>query len=57
MGSRTPLQGGILVAVLWILGQIVLWTVATLATAFLSLLLAMLMGGTLDPANWEGMTR
>jgi hypothetical protein len=54
VGSRTPLHGGLLVAVLWLALQAVIWTAVLLATMFLSLLLVMLVGGTLDPTNWKG---
>ena len=43
MGSRTPLQGGIVVALLWIVLQLVIWAAALAATMFLSLLLGALI--------------
>lgn len=54
MGSRTPLDGGLVVAVLWLLVQAVVWAAVILATMFLSLVLVALVGGTLDPTNWKG---
>lgn len=54
MGSRTPFHGGIIVAIAWGLLQLVLWTVALLATMFLSLLLLALVGSALNPTNWIG---
>lgn len=54
MGSRTPLHGGLLVAVLWLLLQLAIWTACLLATMFLSVVLVFLVGGTLDPTNWKG---
>lgn len=54
MGSRTPLQGGVVVAILWLLVQAVIWAGVILATMFLSLLLVVLVGSTLDPTNWKG---
>lgn len=53
MGSRTPLHGGLLVAVLWLLVQAVWWIACLLAAMFLSLLLVVLVGSTLDPTNWR----
>jgi hypothetical protein len=53
--SRTPLQGGIVVALAWIIGQIVLWAVVVVASMFLSVVLVYLLAGTLDPTNWNGM--
>lgn len=54
MGSRTPFHGGIIVAIIWGLLQLALWTVALLATMFLSLLLFVLVGSALNPTNWIG---
>lgn len=42
-----------MVAVLWLLLQLAVWTAVLLATMFLSLVLVMLVGGTLDPTNWK----
>lgn len=53
MGSRTPLHGGFVVALLWILTQIVIWAACALATMFLSLVLVYLVAGTLNPNNWS----
>lgn len=53
MGSRTPYNGGLVVAVLWLLVQVTVWAACLLATMFLSLLLVALVGGTLDPTNWK----
>ena len=54
MASRTPLHGGPLVAAAWILGQIIIWTSALAATAFLTLLLAAMTVAAFDPTNWKG---
>lgn len=54
MASRTPLHGGPVVAMLWVLGQIVLWAVVVVSTALLSLVLVALCIGLLDPTNWKG---
>jgi hypothetical protein len=54
LASRTPLHGGIVVAVLWIVGQIILWTVVVASTALLSVVLIALVVGILDPTNWNG---
>jgi hypothetical protein len=53
MGSRTPLHGGLLVAVLWLVLQVVVWVACLLASMFLSLVLVVLVGSTLDPTNWR----
>lgn len=55
MGSRTPLHGGTLVAVLWMLGQVVVWAAVAVSTAFLSVLAASLIVAALNPANWKGL--
>lgn len=55
MANRTPLHCGIVVAVLWILGQVVLWSVVAVSTAFLSVLAVSLILGTLNPDNWKGL--
>jgi hypothetical protein len=54
VGSRTPFHGGIIVATVWALLQLALWTVALLATMFLTLLLLALVGSALNPTNWIG---
>ena len=46
--------GSLLGAVLSLLLRAVIWTAVLLATLFLSLVLVMLVGGTLDPTNWKG---
>lgn len=55
VASRTPLHGGIVVALLWIIGQVVLWAAVAMATAFLSVLAVSLILGTLNPDNWKGL--
>lgn len=54
MTSRTPPHGGPVVALLWILGQIVLWVAVVASTALLSLVLIALIVGLFDPTNWKG---
>jgi hypothetical protein len=54
VSSRTPLHGGPLLAALWILGQVALWTVVVACTALLSVVLIALVVGILDPTNWNG---
>lgn len=54
MGSRTPFHGGIIVAIVWTLLQLALWTVALLATVVLSVVLFVLVGSALNPTNWIG---
>lgn len=55
MGSRTPLQGGIIVALVWILLQAAIWAAAAIATLFLSVLLLMLVLLPLTTTpNWIG---
>ena len=54
MASRTPFYGGIIVAIVWTLLQLALWTLALLATLFLSLVLVVLVGSALNPTNWIG---
>jgi hypothetical protein len=51
---RTPLHGGIVVAALWIVGQVALWTVVVVCTALLSVVLIALVVGIFDPTNWNG---
>lgn len=53
MARRTPLHGGFVVALLWIVTQIALWAAVAIATAFLSLVLVFLLAGTLNPNNWS----
>jgi hypothetical protein len=55
MSSRTPLHGGIVVALLWIALQVLLWAAVAVATAFLSLLAVSLILGTLNPDNWKAL--
>lgn len=47
------MDGGIVVAVLWLLIQAIVWTVVVIASLFLSLVLIVLVGSTLDPTNWR----
>jgi hypothetical protein len=54
VSSRTPLHGGIVVAVQRIVGQIILWTVVVASTALLSAVLIALVAGILDPTNCKG---
>jgi hypothetical protein len=54
VAKRTPLHGGPIVAVVWIVGQVILWTVVVACTALLSLVLIALVVGILDPTNWNG---
>ena len=44
---------GLLGAVLWLVIQAIIWTVVLLASLFLSLVLVVLVGSTLDPTNWR----
>lgn len=55
MASRTPLHGGPVVALLWVLGQIVLWVAVVASTVLLSLVLVALIVGLFDPTNWKGV--
>jgi hypothetical protein len=54
VASRTPLHGGPIVAMVWIVGQVILWTVVVASTALLSVVLIALVVGILDPTNWNG---
>ena len=54
MGSGTPFHGGIIVSIVWTLLQLALWTVALLATLFLSVVLVVLVGSAINPTNWIG---
>lgn len=54
MASRTPLHGGPVVALLWVIGQIVLWAVVIVSTALLSLVLIAMIIAATDPTNWNG---
>ena len=51
---RVRLDAASLVAaVLSLLIQAIIWTVVLLASMFLSLVLVVLVGSTLDPTNWR----
>lgn len=54
MGSRTPLQGGIIVALAWILLQAAIWAAVAIATLFLFGLLLMLLMLPLTTTPWNG---
>lgn len=54
MARSTPWNSGLLFAIVWLLLQTVIWAACLIASAFLSLLLIALLGGTLDPTNWKG---
>lgn len=47
------MDGGLVVAVLWLIIQAIVWTVVLIASMFLSLVLVVLVGSTLDPTNWR----
>jgi hypothetical protein len=54
MSRRATLDaGGIIAAVLWLIIQAIIWTIVLLASMFLSLVLVLLVGSTLDPTNWR----
>lgn len=54
MARRARLDAvGLLGAVLWLIIQAIIWTVVLLASMFLSLVLVVLVGSTLDPTNWR----
>jgi hypothetical protein len=54
VARRTPLHGGPIAAVVWIVGQVILWTIVAASTALLSVVLIALVVGILDPTNWNG---
>lgn len=47
------MDGGIIVAVLWLILQAIIWTLVLLASMFFSLVLIVLVGSALDPTNWR----
>jgi hypothetical protein len=54
MSRRARLDAvGLLAAVLGLVIQAIIWTVVLLASMFLSLVLVVLVGSTLDPTNWR----
>lgn len=53
MNRPHPLRSGIVIAVLWILFQIVIWTVVAIVSVTLTMVLVHLLAGVIEPTNWK----
>lgn len=53
MNRPHPMRSGIVVAVLWIIGQLILWAVVLAVTMILCIVLVHLLAGIIEPTNWK----